>query len=307
MIPLGASQISDSFSIFRANPLRISFLRPQFLSLPLSSPTYRFNCPRIVKPPSLSNSPSFSSLSVIVPTSHLLKVSGFRTQIRSFEDESDGISTELQDLSPNGPIYKKTLQLVECSMFAALTGLVYFLSNSLAIENYFSCFFSLPIVISSMRWGIDAGRKTLVATTMLLLVLSGPVKALTFFLKHGIVGFTMGTLWRSGASWNLSIFLCTIVRSLGAVGFVLISSFLIRENILALITINIHASLTFVLTASGVNTIPSMGVIYALFGILVLLNSACFMFLLHMLYSVFLARLGMKSSLRLPSWLERAI
>ncbi|KAL6560582.1 hypothetical protein OROGR_004141 [Orobanche gracilis] len=28
--------------------------------------------------------------------------------------------------------------------------------------NYFSCFFSLPIVISSMRWGIDAGRKTLV-------------------------------------------------------------------------------------------------------------------------------------------------
>ncbi|KAI9071119.1 hypothetical protein K1719_046918 [Acacia pycnantha] len=46
---------------------------------------------------------------------------------------------------------------------------------------------------------------------MLLLVLSGPVKAVTFFLKHGIVGFTMGTLWRSGASWNLSIFLCTII------------------------------------------------------------------------------------------------
>jgi len=30
------------------------------------------------------------------------------------------------------------------------------------LQNYFSCFFSLPIVISSMRWGVDAGRKTLV-------------------------------------------------------------------------------------------------------------------------------------------------
>lgn len=215
--------------------------------------------------------------------------------------------SEFEDLSPNGVVYRKTLALVECSMFAALTGLVYFLSNSLAIENYFGCVFSLPIVISSMRWGIAGGRKTMVATTMLLLVLSGPVKALTYLLRHGIVGLAMGTLWRLGANWTLSILSCTIVRAIGAVGYVLISSFLLRENILALITINIHASLTFMFTASGVNTIPSMNAIYAIFTILVLLNSGCFIFLLHLLYSVFLTRLGMKASLRLPRWIERAI
>ncbi|KAK7407627.1 hypothetical protein VNO78_09587 [Psophocarpus tetragonolobus] len=285
MIPLKTHPHSPFiFSISKTNPLHFS-LQPLSFSLLSLKP-----------PPSLS--------------SNLLRVSKigvpvYRTE--HHEDEDKGVSLELHDLSPNGAVYQKTLQLVECSMFAALTGLVYFLSNSLAIENYFSCFFSLPIVISSMRWGVDAGRKTLVATTILLLVLSGPVKALTYLLKHGIVGFTMGTLWRSGASWNLSIFLCTIVRALGAVGFVLISSFLIRENILALITINIHASLTFVLTASGVTSIPSMNVIYTLFGILVLINSGCFMLLLHLLYSVFLTRMGMKSSLRLPRWLERAI
>ncbi|EXB44958.1 hypothetical protein L484_026547 [Morus notabilis] len=196
-------------------------------------------------------------------------------------EEGGGEDESSEDLSPKGAVYRKTLALVECSMSAALTGLVYFLSNSLAIENYFGCFFSLPIVISSMRWGIPAGRKTMVATTMLLLVLSGPVKALTYLLKHGLVGFTMGALWRSGANWELSIFLCTIVvfdpfclkfftavRALGAVGYVLISSFLIRENILALITINIHASLTFLFTASGVYIIPSMEVIYTIFGVL---------------------------------------
>ncbi|KAF7808964.1 membrane protein [Senna tora] len=307
MIPLRISQLSSSFSISTAtHSLHFSLLRPHSLPLPLSSAFHAPKFPLNVKPSSFSNFSSLS-LSLSVPSSNPIRVSEIGASICSGEDGDHEIAPEPQDLSTNGPIYKKTLQLVECSMFAALTGLVYFLSNSLAIENYFSCFFSLPIVISSMRWGVDGGRKTLVATFMLLLVLSGPVKALTFLLRHGIVGFTMGTLWRSGASWNLSITLCTIVRSLGAVGFVLISSFLLRENILALITINLHASLTFVLTASGVNTIPSMGMIYTIFGIVVLLNSGCFMFLLHLLYSVFLARLGMKSSLRLPRWLERAM
>ncbi|XP_004487399.1 uncharacterized protein [Cicer arietinum] len=289
MIPLKTHhQPSSSFffsSISKPNTLHTISLQPHFLSLP-QSPPLKF--PLKFKP--LPFSPSLP----------LQRVSKIELSICSNDEE-------FQDLSPKGEVYQKTLQLVECSMFAALTGLVYFLSNSLAIENYFSCFFSLPIVISSMRWGVDAGRKTLVATTILLFVLSGPVKALTYLLKHGIVGFTMGTLWRLETSWSLSIFLCTIVRSIGAVGFVLISSFLIRENILALITINIHASLTFVLTASGVNFIPSMNFIYTLFGILVLLNSGCFMFLLHMLYSVFLTRMGMKASLKLPRWLEKAI
>jgi len=31
-------------------------------------------------------------------------------------------------------------------------------------QNYFGCVFALPIVISSMRWGVAAGRKTMVCT-----------------------------------------------------------------------------------------------------------------------------------------------
>ncbi|KDO70164.1 hypothetical protein CISIN_1g031495mg [Citrus sinensis] len=158
-----------------------------------------------------------------------------------------------------------------------------------------------------MRWGVAAGRKTMVATAMLLLVLSGPVKALAYLLTHGVLGFSMGSLWRLGVDWGLSIFLCTIARSAGAMGYILTSSFLIRENILALITINIHASLTFIFSAAGVNIVPSMNVIYVIFGTLVLLNSGFFVFLLHLLYSVFLTRLGMKASLRLPRWLEMAL
>ncbi|XP_021910256.1 uncharacterized protein LOC110824048 isoform X1 [Carica papaya] len=269
-------------------------------------------------PPSSSLSPlnflslqPFKSVSISISTRlfPLSAVSKVQPSISTNEDQqqSEEDTMELDYLAPDGVVYQKTLRLVECSMFAAVTGLVYFLSNSLAIENYFGCFFSFPIVISSIRWGIAAGRKTMVATALLLFVLSGPVKALTYLLTHGLVGFTMGSLWRYGVSWNLSLFLCTIVRSLGAMGYVLTSSFLIRENILALITINIHASLSYIFATVGINTVPSMSFIYTIFGTVLLLNSIFFVFLLHLLYSVFLSRLGMKSSLRMPVWLEKAL
>ncbi|CAM8979908.1 unnamed protein product [Rhodiola kirilowii] len=204
-------------------------------------------------------------------------------------------------------VYKETLRLVECAMLAAVSGLTYFLSNSLAIENYFGCFFALPIVVMSMRWGVAAGRKTMVATGMLLLVLAGPVKALTYLLMHGFVGFTMGSLWRLGTNWTLSIFITTLVRAIGACGYVLVTSFLIRENIFALITINIHASLAYIFTSLGVNMIPSMSAIYTLFGTLVLINCGLFIFLLHVLYGILLTKLGMRASFTIPKWLERAM
>ncbi|KAI7756234.1 hypothetical protein M8C21_007213, partial [Ambrosia artemisiifolia] len=134
------------------------------------------------------------------------------------------------------------------------------------IKNYFGCFFALPIVFSSMRWDIVAGRKTMVATATLLLVLAGPIKAITYLLMHGFLGLAMGSLWRSKASWGVSVLVSALVRAAGAMCYVVMYSFLIRENILALITINIHASVTFILSSFGFLVIPSMNIIYAIFG-----------------------------------------
>lgn len=53
------------------------------------------------------------------------------------ERSTDDTSTYFEDLTPDGEVYRKTLRLVECSMFAALGGLAYLLSSSLAIEVIF--------------------------------------------------------------------------------------------------------------------------------------------------------------------------
>jgi len=104
---------------------------PFIFSDPKTKPL-RFSLP----PLSLSLLSLKSQLSL---SSNLLRVSNAgvsvcRTENHEEEEKNKGISQELHDLSPDGAVYQKTLQLVECSMFAALTGLVYFLSNSLAIE-----------------------------------------------------------------------------------------------------------------------------------------------------------------------------
>uniref|UniRef100_A0A453NEG9 Uncharacterized protein n=2 Tax=Aegilops tauschii subsp. strangulata TaxID=200361 RepID=A0A453NEG9_AEGTS len=79
----------------------------------------------------------------------------------------------------------KTRRLVECAMFASVAGLAYFLSNSLAIENYFSCFFPLPIVISSLRWGLEAGRKTMVKSDQMVHL--AYIALMHFYLWHCLI------------------------------------------------------------------------------------------------------------------------
>lgn len=53
--------------------------------------------------------------------------------------------------------------VVKRLVFESLVAVVLYVSYLFGfLQNYFGCFFSLPIVISSMRWGIAAGRKTMV-------------------------------------------------------------------------------------------------------------------------------------------------
>ncbi|KAL0463671.1 UNVERIFIED_CONTAM: hypothetical protein Slati_0254700 [Sesamum latifolium] len=231
------------------------------------------------------------------------KVNNAATSFSIGKNEEDETEDFEEYLAEDGEVYQKTLRLVECAMFAAVSGLAFLLSNSLAIENkeeilvlyvldylyqlerakilcLFLCFANCAV---HYEMGYCSWQETMVATAVLLFVLSGPVKAITYLLLHGLLGFAMGTFWRLKASWAASVFLC------------------------AIITINVHALVTYVLSSIGIIAVPSMNFIYFIFGFLLLLNCGFFVFLLHLLYAIFFTRLGMKASLRLPKWLEAAI
>lgn len=96
---------------------------------------------------------SFQSVSLSFPTFFSSKSTAKSTRfsnsvakVYSYEGQNPITLSDLEDLSENGVVYKKTLAMVECSMFAALNGLVYFLSNSLALEVCSSQFQRIPFL-----------------------------------------------------------------------------------------------------------------------------------------------------------------
>lgn len=54
-------------------------------------------------------------------------------------------------LAEDGEVYQKTLRLVECAMFAAVSGLAFILSNSLAIEVFIFFFSRLMLLVCRFR------------------------------------------------------------------------------------------------------------------------------------------------------------
>ncbi|KAL6838490.1 hypothetical protein ACP4OV_031735 [Aristida adscensionis] len=198
-----------------------------------------------------------------------------------------------ESLDPDEAALARTRQLVECAMFAAVAGLAYFLSNSLAIEKLLQLLFSVADSHLFLKMGTKGWQENDGGYCFTVIHIVWPCKSINL----------SAYAW---SSWSRHGYYLEI-RAVGACGYVLLSSFLIRENILALITVNIHASLTYILAAAGVNTIPSMDAIYVVFGTLLLLNCGFFVFLLHIMYTVLLAKLGIKPSLRPPRWLEKAI
>lgn len=123
MIPLKIHQPILAHLVSRITPLR-SFLSHPHSPIP-QRPRFSF------KPNPLCFSPSQIQFSNSFKPH---KVSELSPSVRPNEEDDLEHSAQLEDLSPDGAVYRRTLALVECSMFAALTGLVYFLSNSLAIE-----------------------------------------------------------------------------------------------------------------------------------------------------------------------------
>lgn len=121
-------QSSSLFSIPRSKPFYLYPIPPQFPNLPLPPLLHK---PTLSLPP---NSPFSLSIRLCNPEFRLFRVSKAEAPVSGNGGGYTKASPQVEDLSPDGAVYRKTLALVECSMFAALTGLVYFLSNSLAIE-----------------------------------------------------------------------------------------------------------------------------------------------------------------------------
>lgn len=178
-------------------------------------------------------------------------------------------------------------------MLAALSGLAYLLGSLLKFENTVGYFLPLPIILSSFRssngW---SGWKTMSATSFLLVVLLGPLKALSYLLLHGLVAATLGALWTKKVGWWLSITASSIVRMLGQLAYLLLSSITMNENFFGIVLHNVHSMLDQISATIGSTGAPSSTAVACMLFSLLLVNSVIYCFLLHVIYRLVLQSMG---------------
>ena len=71
----------------------------------------------------------------------------------------------------------------------------------------------------------------------------GPVKAASYVMMHGLPGAGLGIAWAARWPWGVSIAAVTAARSAGMVGYLSLTSWMLNENLVALLVGNVHSLL----------------------------------------------------------------
>lgn len=96
------------------------------------------------------------------------------------------------------------------------------------------------------------------------------------------------------------------VRSAGVFGSLLLSSLLLRENVLALIITQVCALVDQMLASIGAGATPELSWAYGAAVALILVNSLSYCMLLHLLYHLLLGRVNSKAFGNAPAFIRRA-
>jgi len=179
-------------------------------------------------------------------------------------------------------------------MLAAVSGLAYVLSTIMKLENSLGYFLPLPVVLGAMRGGIGAGWRAMIATALLIVVLLGPLRAVSYICLHGMLAATLGTLWRMQCSWWLGIVIGAGVRMTGQLTYLLLSSLTMNENLFAILLSNVYTMLDQISAAIGAAGAPAPLAVISMIFSLLLVNSLAYCFLLHVFYRIILQYMGYK-------------
>ena len=197
--------------------------------------------------------------------------------------------------------------LVESAMLAAMTGLTFHLSSLFRFDAYFGALFPLPVVIACARLGRAAALRTLVVATLLLLLISGPLRAVNYFCLHGVLAYVLSSLWLSGRGWWVTVPVSACTRTLGILASLSVSSLLYRENVMKLLVTQMYALLDQFAANIGATFAPSMEWVWATAMIFILINSFSYTLILHMVYTIVLGATQGRNFVNAPAKVCRAL
>ncbi|MCT7983045.1 DUF2232 domain-containing protein [Laspinema sp. A4] len=191
-----------------------------------------------------------------------------------------------------GRLPNNALILVETAFFASTASLIWLINYYFPLGPVLRIFFPVPIALVYLRWGNRAAWMGAVVSGLLLSVLMGPTRSILFVVPFGLLGVLLGCLWKRRASWEVAIFLGSLLGAFGFFFRLWLLGILVGEDLWVYLTIQMTEIADWLFLRMGLLVQPSLYVIQALAAILVWVQNLIYLFAVHLAASLLLEKIG---------------
>ena len=194
-------------------------------------------------------------------------------------------------------------EMVETAFLASTTAMLFLINYYFPLGPLLRMLFPLPTALAYLRWNSRAAWMAMIVTALLLAILMGPTRSIQYMIPHGLVGVTLGYLWKRNFPWSGSLSVATMIGSLGSAFQFVFVSILLGENVWTYSIVQVTGLLNWLLQLFGSLEQPDFATIQ-LFAIgAIIFSNFAYQLLVHFVAWIVLNRLGNPIPTP-PKWIE---
>lgn len=197
----------------------------------------------------------------------------------------------------------ESLPLVETAFLASTASLIWLVNYYFPLGPILRMFFPLPIALVYLRWGNRNAWMAAIVSGLLLSVLMGPTRSILFLIPFGVLGIQLGAMWRRQAGWWLSITTGTLLGSFGFFFRIWLVSILLGDDLWTYLMVQVTELLEWAFLRLGLLAQPSLTLVQAIAVVLVIINNAIYLFVVHLVAFLLLERIGNPIPMP-PEWVQ---
>lgn len=194
-------------------------------------------------------------------------------------------------------------EMVETAFLASTTAMLFLINYYFPLGPLLRMLFPLPTALAYLRWNGRASRMVMVVTALLLAILMGPTRSIQYMIPHGLVGVTLGYLWKRDFPWSGSLSIATIIGSLGSAFQFAFISILLGENVWTYSIAQITGLLNWLMQLFGSLEQPDFATIQVFAIAAIVFSNFAYQLLVHLVAWIVLDRLGNPIPAP-PKWIE---
>ena len=196
-----------------------------------------------------------------------------------------------------------TRAIVETAFLASTTAMLLLINYYFPLGPLLRMLFPLPTALAYLRWNGRAAWMAMVVTSLLLAILMGPTRSIQYIIPHGLVGVTLGYLWKRDFPWSGSLSIATVISSLGTAFQFAFVSLLLGENLWNYSIVQITGFLNWIMQLFGSLDQPDFATIQTFAIAAIIFSNFAYQLLVHIVAWIVLDRLGNPIP-HPPKWIE---